>query len=301
MPMSAFPESGVWLKGNFHSHTTLSDGSLSPEEQIRRYTVQGYDFLAITDHNAMYDRLEWNEGIVMLPAWERDISYVEKVKCTHIIGLFGSWTPSNSEFKRPKGDKEIMDDQMLIDEMRGDGNVFISIAHPAWSRMEPEELLALERYDAIEVFNTGVECLCHEGHAEYLWDYLLRRGKRVLGVACDDTHGHTVKDDHFGGWVMVKAQACDRRSIVEAMVGGHFYSSSGPTIHDWGIDDAGNAYLTTSLCREVHYITYPARGKSFTGYLTETRYELKGGEAYIRAECVDFAGNRAWTNPIYLT
>ena len=85
------------------------------------------------------------------------------------------------------------------------------------------------------------------------------------------------------------------------MVGGHFYSSSGPTIHDWGIDDAGNAYLTTSLCREVHYITYPARGKSFTGYLTETRYELKGGEAYIRAECVDFAGNRAWTNPIYLT
>ena len=218
MPMSAFPESGVWLKGNFHSHTTLSDGSLSPEEQIRRYTVQGYDFLAITDHNAMYDRLEWNEGIVMLPAWERDISYVEKVKCTHIIGLFGSWTPSNSEFKRPKGDKEIMDDQMLIDEMRGDGNVFISIAHPAWSRMEPEELLALERYDAIEVFNTGVECLCHEGHAEYLWDYLLRRGKRVLGVACDDTHGHTVKDDHFGGWVMVKAQACDRRSIVEAIV-----------------------------------------------------------------------------------
>ncbi|MBI2861324.1 MAG: histidinol phosphate phosphatase domain-containing protein [Chloroflexi bacterium] len=35
---------------DFHSHTFLSDGELSPEELIRRAVVNGYDAIAITDH-----------------------------------------------------------------------------------------------------------------------------------------------------------------------------------------------------------------------------------------------------------
>ncbi|NLK05050.1 MAG: PHP domain-containing protein [Spirochaetales bacterium] len=300
MQTSSFPREGMWLKGNYHSHTTLSDGMLSPEEQLRRYKLQNYHFLAFTDHNAMNDRVQWNEGILMLPAWERDILYGEKTKCTHIVGLFDLKSPSDTTLRRPKGDKHTITDQALIDQMRKDGNVFISIAHPTWSRMEPEELLSLDHYHAIEVFNYGCECLSHEGHAEYLWDFLLRHGKRIFGIACDDTHGHTIKDDHFGGWMMVKSKAYDRQSIIEAMQAGHFYSTSGPEIHDWGIDEEGNAFITTSLCREIHFITYPTRGKSFAGYLTETTFPLKGGETYVRVECIDFAGNKAWTNPIFL-
>jgi hypothetical protein len=41
------------LRGNLHTHTTLSDGTLTPEEVARRYREAGYDFLAFTDHRCL--------------------------------------------------------------------------------------------------------------------------------------------------------------------------------------------------------------------------------------------------------
>lgn len=38
------------LRGNLHSHTTRSDGVLTPKEVARAYRELGYDFLAFTDH-----------------------------------------------------------------------------------------------------------------------------------------------------------------------------------------------------------------------------------------------------------
>lgn len=38
------------LKGNLHTHTTLSDGIMSPAEVVTRYREAGYDFVAFTDH-----------------------------------------------------------------------------------------------------------------------------------------------------------------------------------------------------------------------------------------------------------
>lgn len=40
---------------DFHSHTYLSDGGLSPVELIRRCAVNGYATLAITDHSGVGD------------------------------------------------------------------------------------------------------------------------------------------------------------------------------------------------------------------------------------------------------
>lgn len=40
----------MWLKGNTHTHTTKSDGSKNPEEMVRKYKEEGYDFVALTDH-----------------------------------------------------------------------------------------------------------------------------------------------------------------------------------------------------------------------------------------------------------
>ena len=40
-----------WLKCALHAHTTLSDGVLSPDALKDVYAAQGYDVLAITDHD----------------------------------------------------------------------------------------------------------------------------------------------------------------------------------------------------------------------------------------------------------
>lgn len=39
------------LKGALHCHSTKSDGKLTPEEVLRVHRDQGYDFVALTDHD----------------------------------------------------------------------------------------------------------------------------------------------------------------------------------------------------------------------------------------------------------
>ena len=41
---------GNWYKGNLHSHTTKSDGPLSPEKTVKYYQKKNYQFLCISDH-----------------------------------------------------------------------------------------------------------------------------------------------------------------------------------------------------------------------------------------------------------
>lgn len=45
--MNGFP----CLKGALHTHTTCSDGGLTPEEVLRAYRGLGFDFVALTDHD----------------------------------------------------------------------------------------------------------------------------------------------------------------------------------------------------------------------------------------------------------
>lgn len=88
MKHSFFENRGMWLKGNIHSHTTVSDGVCEPDRQIRDYRDRGYDFLAVTDHNIMDSFQQELEGICLIPGWERDITY-SKTKCVHLVGLSG--------------------------------------------------------------------------------------------------------------------------------------------------------------------------------------------------------------------
>ncbi len=299
---SAFSPEGKWFKGNIHAHTTVSDGTVDPEKQAADYRAMGYDFLSLTDHNVMLTHSHLSsEDFLMLPGWERDIPLEEKVKCIHVVGLFPADTPDDAEVSRPKGDPAQMSMQDLLDQMRTE-NAFTVIAHPLWSRMEPEEVRALNSFDAIEVFNTGTERLCHAGRADVYWDMLLREGKRVYAIACDDTHGKTAKSDRFGGWVMVNAKSLTQEAILDALRKGNFYASCGPEIHEAYIED-GELHVSCSPCSEIHVVSYPPRGKAHYADgepLTELTYPLKGGEIYVRVECVDEDGNPAWSNAIFL-
>jgi predicted metal-dependent phosphoesterase TrpH len=42
------------LKGCLHTHTTCSDGKLSPQELADAYLELGYDFIAFTDHDHLW-------------------------------------------------------------------------------------------------------------------------------------------------------------------------------------------------------------------------------------------------------
>jgi hypothetical protein len=297
MKKSYFPEGGVWLKGNLHSHTTVSDGAIPPLEIAQLYHEHGYDFLSMTDHNVFvsHDELP-EEEIILLTGVEHDIEY-NLNKCVHAVGT-GAIGKETTDYPCRRYSAEELPVQQLIDMMRADGQ-FVMLAHPVWSRMEPEEILALNNYHAIEVYNNGTEHLCHGGNAELYWDILLRHGRRVFATASDDVH---VPHDLFGGWVCVKSAARTAQSILDALFHGAYYTSSGPVIRDIGVD-GDRVYASCSDCREIHFVTYPPRGESFfaekSGVLSEAAHTLTGDEAYARVVCVNHEGRSAWTNPIF--
>lgn len=298
MKRSCFPEEGVWLKGNIHSHSTVSDGDLSPEELAEGYKAHGYSFLALTDHNvaAGHQDLE-REGFLLLTGVEHDIAYNQD-KCMHAVGLLA---PEKEETGYPcrKYSQTEIDAPTFASMMHNDGQ-FVSLAHPVWSRMEWDEILAMDGIDAVEVFNNGTEHLCHAGSGETWWDMLLRHGKRVFATAVDDVH-HA--GDLYGGWIRLKAERPDRKSIFNALKRGEYYCSCGPEIYDFGLED-GEVYISCSPSRSVHFVSYAPRGRSFFAgdgeeLLSGAQYKLKGRESWVRAVIVDREGRQAWTNPIW--
>ena len=66
MKKSLFPDGGVWLKGNIHSHSTVSDGMFSPRELAELYRDHGYAFLSMTDHNVLVSHSELPEDQICL-------------------------------------------------------------------------------------------------------------------------------------------------------------------------------------------------------------------------------------------
>ena len=297
---------GVWLKGNLHCHSTVSDGVLEPRSVADLYRRNGYDFLALTDHEVMTD---WTEletaGFTIVPGVETQVYDRAQGRYYHVVGLHDRdvlpGRPLHLEIAGVSGYGAGAEAQDMIDRMRAMG-MYTVLCHPVWSRTELADFEHLSGYQAIEVYNHGCHVECNTGHAGIYWDSILRRGKRVWAVATDDSH-HRINDS-LGGWVMVKAQIAGLSSILRALCEGKFYSSTGPRILDFGVT-GGTVFVNCSPVREIHFVSYERRGKSHVcrpgELLCQAQHVLTGDERYVRVECVDDQGRKAWTNPVYVS
>ncbi len=103
---------------------------------------------------------------------------------------------------------------------------------------------------------------------------------------------------------MVEAPALTHEDITSAILAGQYYSSEGPEIRDWRVED-GVAYLLCGPCRRLTLVFDGRVGAGVTRvaqegeFVEEIAFRLTGQERYIRGECQDWQGRRAWTNPIY--
>ena len=72
---------------DFHTHTFLSDGELSPAELIRRARVNGYTAIAVTDHVGLWDQERVLEILVReceMARQEMGILAIPGVELTHV-------------------------------------------------------------------------------------------------------------------------------------------------------------------------------------------------------------------------
>lgn len=300
-------------KGNLHTHSTRSDGRYAPETVISAYRNKGYDFLCLSDHEIYFKSEAYDdENFIMIGGYEMacEMSREETGQQYHIHGLLDRTACTSREFEHdeehPKPDYEQLSTiQTLIDEIRARGNMVI-MNHPEWSKNKPEDLLALQGYAAIEIYNHQSELDEAAGIGTSYWEYLLRHGRRIHAIASDDAHGGTIdtaESEFFGGWVDVQAEKLEGQAIVDALKEGRYYSSNGPQILDLRVRE-GKLEIECSPVKRIRFLTHPGNGHTVYDPdgqpVSRGAFPLQGRSGHVRVECIGFDGSTAWSNAIFL-
>ncbi|CAM4341782.1 hypothetical protein FHS16_002549 [Paenibacillus endophyticus] len=299
-------------KGNIHSHSVRSDGEYTVEQMIEAYRSKDYDFMCLSDHEIYFHSDAYDtETFIMLDGYEMACEMERETtgQQYHMHGLLDRSLQAEKPFQHDeehaKPDYESLETiQQLINEMRSKGNLVI-MNHPEWSKNREEDLLKLEGYAAIEIYNHQSEIQEAVGYGVSYWDYVLKRGKRINAIAADDAHGGPTDmavSEFYGGWIAVESERLEQQAIIDAIKAGQYYSSNGPKIYDLRIEN-DKLKVVCSPVRTIRFITFPDNGLAEldpTGELiTEAEYFIQNNEQYVRVECVDASGKIAWSNPVY--
>ncbi len=302
---TAFTASGRFWRGNLHTHSTRSDGVLSPEEVCRRYRAEGYDFLALTDHFiGMYGypmvdtRAYRTESFTTLIGAELHSGAQANGELWHIlaVGLPDDFAPpATTRFVAEPGQETGPE----IAARAVAAGAFVAIAHPQWSGLTLADARGITSAHAVEIYNHGCATGCDRPDGAAIADLLLTEGRKLSLIATDDAHFS--EPDHFGGWVMVKAVENTPEALLAALKRGDFYSSQGPLIHDVHLDGE-KVVVECSAAVSVVAMGWGTGAKGIHGH-SMTRCEVPLdrllGSPWLRVAVIDAAGRRAWSNPIW--
>jgi len=283
-----------WLRGNHHGHSTLSDGHETPQELIDAYVAEGYQYLALSEHDLFVDPDDFLEaGLCLVPAVE-----VSSDRGQTLMHLGARSALPARQLTAPQ----------ILSTVEADGGLFV-FDHPNWTPMPdyaPDDLLlSMEGLRGIEIYCGVIERLSGVASATDRWDRLLSAGKRVWGHATDDQH---IDSDRFIGWNCVQwphERSVTSAEIVEALGTGRFVASTGVTIDRVGVEEG--AAFVSSDADEVHWIGHGGvivkkelRGTSRV-HLDEV-IEVGPGDQdlYVRAECFGRGASTAWTQPFWV-
>lgn len=270
---------GKLYKGQLHTHTNRSDGSLSPTELALLYRDAGYDFLSITDHGLVNPNIP---GILNISGTEIKSNKGHMV----IYGIRSNpFSLQNTLFISSYPPAQQVIDSVV--DLRG----LSSLAHP--NAVDPwanDEIHSTHGFAFIEVCNGGSE-------AEDKWDYALNKPflRKVWGTAVDDLH---VVENLNKGWVMVYAAELTACSILESLASGNFYTTQGP---DMGINVSGSVVtVTTPQLSTIVWKVYNGVKQTDRSTLRSV-FKSDGTEKYIRVVVIrDSDGNKAWSQPLFI-
>ncbi len=297
--LNPFAQPGRWYRGMFHCHTTNSDGARSVEAVAAWYAEQGYDFLAITDHNQLTRAPAGAGGrLLLVNGTEVDAGRTSLGQPYHLVGV---GLREMIDVPRETKARYAMAAQDVITALRRAGAV-VFVAHPYWSGIVQDDLINLDGLAGIEVFNVNAEVDIGKGYSGSQWDDCLARGKWFIGVANDDAHFRL--PDYGRAWTMLRAPSLTPETVVERIAAGSFYASTGAALEDVTFDgDTAVVRVAPPGAREVRFIgdhRWGHRVAAGDGPLREAAFTIRGPVRYVRVEVIGPAGERAWTNPLFL-
>lgn len=294
-----FDKPGRFYRGNLHTHSTCSDGRLTPEQVCRLYRDGGYDFVAITDHFLeryrfpIVDTRPFRDGnFTTLLGAELHTPRPELSSLWHILAV---GLPLDFAQTPPEESGPALAARAL------EAGAFVAAAHPAWYSLTEADVLSLGPVHAIETYNAS--CIDHNDRADsmYMLDLLLERGRRYFALATDDAHFERARHDALRAWVHVRSESLEPDALLAALKAGHYYSSTGPQIHDIRVEPGRRVIVRCSPASRVFAIgrNWEAADASGNG-ITSAELSLAHFDSpFCRVTVRDANGERAWSNPIW--
>lgn len=317
---------GTFYKANLHSHSTVSDGELTPEAMKKLYMEHGYSIIAYTDHNRFVTHNELSDDRFLAlngvenaadeqgRAWMNnrccDICYIalSPERRLHPFQTEGKveGDPSLSPFVPEYSTRDI--NRMI--RTGAENGFFVTYNHPTWSLESYDRYMTYNGMHAMEIFNKSSEV---DGYNEYnpdIYDDMLRSGKRLFCVATDDNHNRqpgTCHWDSFGGFTMIKAKSLAYTDVTDALLRGDFYASRGPEIYAlWFDTDDASVHIECSdavrlICtragRRLRSVYAAELGKD---HINECKFSINKDDVYFRITVIDKNGMTADTNACFV-
>ncbi|MEM4976241.1 MAG: hypothetical protein QXT64_02835 [Desulfurococcaceae archaeon] len=267
-------------KGQLHCHTTNSDGDSPPSAVVAKYRDElGFSFVVFADHNYLTDGSPYTvEGSFLAFKGVEDGGQFND----HMNGI-GDLT------NYPSGDTvygyETWNRSRGIALFRG----IPQFNHPNWGNINIMEMLNCQPPKLIEIYNYKAGGRLAEGLS--MWDLMLRGGSLCWGVSADDVH--VLATESGKGWIVVYADELTKPAILDAIMRGAFYSTTGP---EMSFSVSGRR-ITASCPTAVKMRAITSLGLVKTVKASSIDYTLKHGDGFVRFEAVDAAGRWAWSNP----
>ncbi|HEX7828539.1 MAG TPA: CehA/McbA family metallohydrolase [Thermoanaerobaculia bacterium] len=290
----------LWLKGNTHTHTAMSDGDSDPADVVKWYASHGYDFLVLSDHDKI-TKVDANEGMVLIDGEEVTDRLPKKPLHLIAIGIKEVVPPQHGETP-----VDVL--QNNVNAIRKAGGI-AAINHPnfGWA-FGAEELKKIEGAALLEIAS-GHPYVNMQGppSVESMWDEVLTSGKRIWGIGVDDSH-HLKRpwDTDIAppgkAWIVVRAEKRERDAILDAIQRGDFYASTGVELVDY-VATAKSVEVKVKEKNGAHYrVQFIGKGgrvlQESVG--ATATYAVRGDEGYVRAKVVDSNGRCAWMQPMFI-
>ncbi|MEN6386310.1 MAG: hypothetical protein ABFD79_14085 [Phycisphaerales bacterium] len=284
-----FLTQGNWYKANLHTHTTLSDGDVNLPVRVKQYRDAGYQIMAITDHEKTNNVEGYSDANFLLISGMETHPKSNSPVPYHFVCIN---IPQTLTFAKDVNATE------RISQVKAAGGEII-FAHPYWSGHTINDMLAVDGYIGVEVYNSEFYRL-GKGYSSIQWDQYLNTDRIIGGVAADDVHRSSLVGQ---SWIMIKANELTTNAVMDALRKGMYYASNGPQFEDFKIEGE-NIIVKCSPVTEICFMgpyTYSSNFMAEKGNtITQATLKIPKKAKWLRAEIVDADGRHAWTNPIVI-
>lgn len=304
------PPEGQLYKINMHSHSTVSDGSFTPQRLKELYMEQGYHAVAYTDHNKCVPHPELtDENFVALTGVEVAFSNKDASGYTHK-------TVHINAIARDPG-KEMLIKPMPLDydlinrtvAELNEQNCIVTVNHPVFSVMSTDDLLRIHGMHGMEVYNSVGTMFNNYSDDSAFYEYFLRNGGRAVPIGGDDCHmkceDDTPAQEYFQGFTVVKAPELTYDALIKGIDESALFASTGPMFHNLWLEGDMLHVECSPVCGVfVHgkYLSFKAAEMEKTDCLTHVQIDISGLRAispYIWVQLRDTSGKKAWATPYW--